>query len=140
MARNQVFADIESTREVWTLAAETKAGVAVMQGNTAGVTLSGTPGITQGFTLADGTVVSGIPQPSNGQGAKRSTVHTTGTFEFPIATATAATTQGTDVYFVAADGSLTLVATGHAFYGRINLPEGYVVRGTTLPVKIGVVA
>jgi len=138
----QVFADIESTREVWTLTEATLPRVAVMQGTRAGVTFSGTPGQTKSITVGPYTI-SGIPQGDNGQAALDSTVYTTGTFEFPIAGADASTERGTKVYFVTADGSLTLTDAGDGstpYFGIINTPEGYVVRGTSLPVKIGVVA
>lgn len=135
----QTFADIEGTREVWTLDKATKPHVAVLQGDRPGVTLSGTPGQTVSVTVGPYSI-GGIPQGDNGQAALSSTVHTTGTFEFPIAGASASTIRGTKVYFVAADGSLSLDGTGNTFFGVIHTPEGFVVRGTVLPVKIGVVA
>jgi hypothetical protein len=139
MANNQVFADIEQTREVWTLAGETESGVAVMQGTRAGVTMIGTPGITRSHVIGPYTI-TGIPVPNNGQADLRATVHTTGTFEFAVEGGDANTLGGVAVYFVALDGSLSLTATDNVAYGIINAPEGYVVRGTVLPVKIGVVA
>lgn len=140
MARNQVFPDIELLREVWTLAAETESGVAVMQGSRSGVTFSGTPGLKRSETVGPYTI-SGIPTPSTGQGALRATVMTTGTHEFPVLGGTNAAVTGTKVYFVVADGSLTLTAGTDVFYGVVNLPEGYVFRkATVLPIKIGVVA
>lgn len=138
----QVFADIESTREVWTLAAATKPRVAVMQGDRPGVTLSGTPGQKTSVTVA-GITISGLPQGDNGQEALESTVYTTGTFEFPITGADGSTERGDAVYFVVADGTLTLTKVDAAttpFFGVVNTPSGYVVRGTVRPIKIGVVA
>lgn len=135
----QVFADIESTREVWTLAAATAAHIAVLQGDRPGVTLSGTPGATQSVAIGPMTL-SGIPLPDNGQAALHSTVYTTGTFDGAVTGASSATAQGTKVYFVTADGTLTTTATSNTFFGVVNYPEGYVVNGTVVPVKIGVVA
>lgn len=142
MAKNQVFADIESTREVWLLDAPTDGGVAVMNGKRAGVTLSGTPGRAQSVSFGPYTI-SGIPLPDNGQLPLHSTVHTTGTFEFPVVGADGTQKTGTDAYFVVATKSLTFTKVDDAttpFFGVVNLPEGYVHRGTLTPVKIGVVA
>lgn len=138
----QVYADIESLRETWTLAEETESSVAVMDGDRPGVTYSGTPGLTRTVTVGPFTI-SGIPVPTNGQGDKRATVSTTGTWEFPVVGGDSATAQSTKVYFVVADGTLTLTKVDDAttpFFGVVNLPEGYVQSGTSLPVKIGVVA
>ncbi|MBG6106554.1 DUF2190 family protein [Frigoribacterium sp. CG_9.8] len=135
----QVFADIESTREVWTLAVPTLPRVAVMQGTRPGVTLSGTPGQKTSITVA-GITISGLPQGDNGQGALESSVYTTGTFEFPITGAVAGTVPGVPVYFVAADGTLSITATGNTYFGVVNEPSGYLVRGTVRPIKIGVTA
>jgi hypothetical protein len=138
----QVFADIESLRETWTMSAATPAHTAVMQGTRAGVTLSGTPGATQSVTVG-GITISGIQLPDNGQAALHSSVHTTGTFDGPVTGASSATAQGTKVYFVVADKSLTLTHVDDAttpYFGVVNYPEGYVVNGTVVPVKIGVSA
>jgi len=139
MAQNQVYADIESLREVWTLAAETEAGTPVIQGTRPGVTYTGTPGLTRSITVG-GITVSGIQVSNTSAGTKRATIATTGTWEFPVVGATGATAQGTKVYYDATAKGLTLTATSNTFYGVVNLPEGYVQHDTTLPVKIGVVA
>lgn len=137
---HQVYADIEQTRETWLLDVPTLPRVAVIRGKRAGVTLSGTPGMKKSVTVA-GITISGLPVGDNGQGDLISTVHTTGVFEFPIVGATAATPRGTAVYFVEADGSLTVTKVDDAttpFFGEVEFPEGYIVRGTTLPIRIGV--
>jgi hypothetical protein len=131
----KVYADIEALRETWTFAAPIAGNIIVEQAGRAGVTLAGTPGQTKSITLG-GQTLSGIPLGDNGQSALASTVMTTGTFEGPIVGASAATAQHTDVY-IEADGDLTLEATGNVLVGLINLPDGYVVRGTVLPFKIG---
>lgn len=139
---NQRFADIESTREVWTMSAATPAHIAVMQGDRPGVTLSGTPGATQSVVVG-GITISGIQLPDNGQAALHTSVHTTGTFDGAVTGASGTTPQGTKVYFVVADKSLTLTHVDDAttpFFGVVNFPEGYRVSGTVVPVKIGVVA
>jgi hypothetical protein len=132
----KVYADIESLRETWTFAAPTEGNVIVEQKGRAGVTLGGTLGQTKSITLG-GQTLSGIPLGDNGQSALASTVMTTGTFEGPITGASASTTQGTKVY-IKTDGTLTLTAADAKYVGVINLPDGYVVRGTVLPFKIGV--
>lgn len=138
----QVFADIPSTRETWTLDAATLPRVAVMQGTRPGVTLSGTPGQTKSTTVGPYTI-SGIPQGDNGQATKDSSVYTTGTFEFEVTGADSNTDNGALVYFVTSDGTLTLTEAGTAtdtpFFGVVNFPEGYVQHDAILPVKIGVV-
>lgn len=140
----QVYETVPGTRETWALAVASLPRVAVMQGDRPGVTFSGTPGQTKSIVVA-GITISGIPQPDNGQGALKSTVDTTGTFEFPVVGGSSAAQGGDKVYFVTADGTLTLTVDGTTpantpFFGIVNLPEGYLQHGTVLPVKIGVVA
>lgn len=140
----KVYADVESMRETWTFTAPIQGNVIVEQGGRAGVTLAGTPGQTKSITLG-GQTLSGIPLGDNGQSALASTVMTTGTFEGPILGASAATAQHTKVYIepdgdltLAKDDGLTPAVVTHVLVGPINLPDGYVVRGTVLPFKIGV--
>lgn len=132
----KVYADIEALRETWTFPAAIEGNVIVEQEGRVGVTLAGTPGQTKSVTIA-GQTLSGIPLGDNGNSPLTSTVMTTGTFEGPIIGASAATPQHTKVY-IDADGDLTLTATDNTYVGVINLPDGYVVRGTVLPFKIGV--
>jgi hypothetical protein len=139
----QVYADIDLLRETWAFPEAIAGGIAVVQEGRAAVTLAGTPGQTKSVTVA-GMTLSGIPLGDNGQGALKSTVHTTGTFEGPITGASIATLQNERVYMDPTD-ELTMSAddgsgTDYDYFGRINLPEGYVVSGTVLPIKIGVPA
>lgn len=146
VATQQVFVDIESLREVWSAPAHTLPLTALLNGTRPGVALSGTPDATQGFSLANGITVSGIPLPNNGQPAGMTSVYTTGTFMFPVTGATGATTQGTKVYY-ATDGSLTTAAddggspaVDYTFFGVVNLPVGVTAAANATPIKIGVVA
>lgn len=132
----KVYADIEALRETWTFTAPVEGDIIVAQEGRVGVTLAGTPGQTKSITLG-GQTLSGIPLGDNGQSALASTVMTTGTFEGPITGADETTTQHTEV-FITDDGELTLDEADNTRVGVINLPDGYVVRGTVLPFKIGV--
>ncbi|MGN6325834.1 hypothetical protein [Pseudolysinimonas sp.] len=137
----QIFADIESTREVWKLPAATPGHTIVAVNGRVGVTIAGTPGQVQSIALGTtGFQISGIPLPDNGQAPLHSTVHTTGTFEGPVTGGQSTTAQNTPVYLVIADGTLTLTADGNNTVkaGVVNFPEGYRQSGTVLPFKIGV--
>ncbi|WP_025157188.1 hypothetical protein [Leifsonia aquatica] len=137
----QVYASIPGTQEIWDFTKAVKPGEAAMNHGRAGVVLSGTPGSTKSVQLVGGLTISGIRQPDNGQGALRSTVETTGTFDFAVVGATGTEKTGVPVYFVVADETLTLTKVDDATtpgFGVVNLPEGFRYRGV-LPVKIGVV-
>lgn len=133
-----VYSAIEALRETWKFGAAIGGNIAVTQDGRSAVTFSGTPGATTSITVA-GMTTTGVPVPDNGQSALKSSVDTTGTFEGPVVGASSATPQNTKVY-ITADGTLTLTDTANVYWGRVNLPDGYVFRGTVIPVKIGVPA
>lgn len=138
---NKVFQDVPELREVWTLSGTADAGTAVMDANfRPGVVHAPTPGLTKSATFGPYTV-SGIPVPTNGQGANRATVETTGTWEFATTGGSGSTVNGTPVYAVVSGHditSLTTTASTNKKFGVVNFPEGYVQHDTVLPVKIGV--
>jgi hypothetical protein len=132
----QVFADIENTRETWPLPAATGPHVAVEVNGRVGVTLSGTPGAVHAPITLGPITLSGLPQGDNGQGALKSSIHTTGTFAGAVVGGDNTTEQNTPVY-LEADGSLNLTEGAGVLFGYVNFPEGYIVSGTVLPIKIG---
>lgn len=142
MASNAVFPYSEEGTEIWTLSATTGPGVAVMggaAGKQPGVTLTGTGDYAKSQAIGPYTV-SGIPAGGKSLAAKDASIATDGTWEFAVADAAASTAQNALVYRVAADGTLTLTASGNVQYGKVNYPRDYVYNTGVLPVKIGVFA
>lgn len=135
----------ESKTREWIVPEGTQAGTLVInaQSNQVGVTLTargdatgaaGIPGVTGGT----------VPVGGVGNRPGGAVVAVDGSWLFPVAGVTngdtgaggAGTDEGTEVYRVAADGSLTLTATGNTFVGVID--DGVIVGGVA-PIQIGVV-
>jgi len=138
MAKNSVFPYTESQVEIWPVAATTAPGTALQSASgQPGVALTGSGDYTASTTVGPYTI-SGFDRGGVGLEARQVSAATDGTWEFPVAGGSATTAQNTLVYFN--DGDLTLTADGAKPFGKANLPQDYVVNGTTLPVKIGVFA
>jgi len=136
MANNVVFSDIESLREVWTVAAEVAAGTPLVNGTKAGVALTDSGGRTRSHAMGPYTT-SGIPSGGVGLAALEVSVATTGTFEFTGVTGvTTGTAQGALIYITSA-GALTTTASGNTLFGRVNYPKDYTKAAEKAPVKIG---
>lgn len=134
-----LFAGIDGTNENWTVGAGTAPGTPVVQGTRAGVTLTGSADYTASISFGPYTV-SGIPRGGIGLTGTDATVATTGTFYLPVVGATTSVANGTEVYYDATAKGLTLTETDNVAFGVVNLPAGFVLDGTHLPVKIGVSA
>lgn len=138
MAKNSVFPYTESQVEVWPVDNTTAPGTPLLSaGGQPGVALTGSGDYTASTTIGPFTI-SGYDRGGVGLDAKQVSTATDGTWEFPVVGGTATTAQNTPVFFK--DGALSLTADGAKPFGKVNLPQDYVVNGTTLPVKIGVFA
>ena len=127
------------TRE-WPVASGTVKGTAVLDpaGHQPGVTLTPRGDSTATATLAGGYSITY----DNGAVSQRSdsaTVATDGTWSGPVTGATSSTAKGTKVYYVTADGSLTLTAGSNVYFGVVDTYPGKGSASATA-VKIGVPA
>lgn len=141
MATNAVFPYTESQVEIWTLAATTAPGVAVVGGPNGaqpGVTLTGTGDYKVTAQVGPYTI-SGIGRGGVGLEAKQASVATDGTWELAVAGATTGTAQNALVYITTA-GAPTLTVGTNKVIGKVNYPQDYVKAAGILPVKIGVFA
>lgn len=145
MATNMYKKYTESKTREWAVPSGTQAGTLVInaQSGQVGVTLT---------ARGDSTRAAGIPGvtggtiPNGGAGNKpgSATVAVDGSWLFTVAGVTngdtgsggAGTDEGTEVYRVAANGSLTTTASGNTFVGVID--DGVIVNGVA-PVLIGAV-
>lgn len=145
MATNAVFPYTETATEIWTFAATTAPGVAVVGGVAGaqpGVTLTGTGDYTKSQVVGPYTI-SGIPAGGVSLAPKDASVATDGTWEFPVTGGLTTTPQNTLVYAVVSSGvvtGLTLTASTNKPYGKVNYTRDYVKTAGVLPVKIGVFA
>jgi len=141
VSTGEAFSSTDGLREVWTLTAEVAVGTALINGTRAGVAYAPSGGSTRSQTIGEVTI-SGIGIGGIGLDALEASVSTDGSYEFPVATAVAATGNGTAVYAVIATGritGLTLVLTGNTFFGVVNNPQDYVPSAAGIAcVKIGV--
>lgn len=142
MATNAVFPYSEKKTEIWTLAATAAPGKAVVGGAAGaqpGVTLTGTGDYTKSEVVGPYTI-TGIPAGGVGLDGKQVSVATDGTWEFTVTGGLTSTAQNALVYFVSADGTLTLTASTNKVFGKVNYPQDYAKVAGTLPVEIGVFA
>lgn len=139
MATNLVYRYTGEKTRVWALGAEKAPGVPVISATfEPAVTITGTGGYTRSQANADGTTTTGIPAGGVGLAAQEATVATDGTWEFTVTGGLTSTPNNTQVYYVVADGTLTLTASTNKLYGVVDYPKDYVKVNTILPVKIGV--
>lgn len=145
MAENMYKKYTEGKTREWAVASGTQSGTLVInaQSGQVGVTLT---------ARGDATRAAGIPGvtggtvPNGGVGNKPggATVAVDGSWLFEVAGAVdgetgpggAGTDEGTEVYRIAADGTLTLTASGNTLVGVID--DGVIVDGVA-PVLIGAV-
>lgn len=146
MAKNMYKKYTEAKTREWIVPAGTRSGNLVVnaQSGQAGVALTDRGGSTKSYTLPDGTTISGVPSGGVGNRVGGAVVAVDGSWLFAVAGVTngdtgaggAGTDEGTEVYRVAADGTLTLTATGNDLVGVID--DGQIVNGVA-PVLIGAV-
>ncbi len=143
MATNMYKKYTESWVRTWDVGTGVLGGSLVINGAQVGVTLADSGGTTRTKTLPDGSTIT---YASHGVGYESGVaeVAVDGTWLFTVAGVTngdtvpdsaAGTNQGTPVYQVAADKSLTLTASGNTLVGIID--AGAIVGGVA-PVQIGV--
>jgi len=146
MATNMFKKFTESLNREWDVPVGTLSGALVVEAGSlrVGVTVTGRGDSTTSKTLADGTVLSGIPAGGVGNRPTGAVVAVDGSWLFPVATVAngatsvngTGTKKGVPVYRITATGLLTLVATGNTFVGRID--DGTIVGGVA-PIQIGIV-
>lgn len=130
-----VFAPIDGTSEVWSVAAEVAKYTALNKNGKAGVALGNSGGHTFSKTVGPYTI-SG-PDGAHGYDALEVGVFTTGTFEFDAITGVTTSSDTGDLVYIDSTGALTTTATGNTLFGALNYPKGYIKAATTAPVKIG---
>lgn len=140
MAKNQIYADIESLRRVVTVPTGTAPGTALIDAGRPAVTLTGSGDYvnTDVITAGDQTVTVATTGGGIGLDPLQAVVTYTGSFSFPVVGATSAS-AGEIVYYdtVAADGTLTLTATSNTAFGVVDFFRGE-DSSTDTVVKIGV--
>jgi hypothetical protein len=132
--------DQEKTR-AWPVASGTQAGTAVLSpaGNQPGVAITARGDSTVTTSLV-GTATS-ITLQNGGFNNKptEATVATDGSWAGAVTGASSSTPRGTLVYFVVADGTLTLTAGSNVKFGVVDSPLGRATASDTT-VLIGVFA
>lgn len=143
ISTGEAFSSTDGLREIWPVATEVAVGTALLSaGGKAGVAYTNSGGHTRSdANSAAPSTISGIPDGGVGLDALQCSVSTDGSYEFPVATATPATPNGTSVYAVVASGritGLTLVSTSNTLWGTVNNPQDYAPSGNGIAcVKIG---
>jgi len=141
VSTGEAFSSTDALREIWPVTAEVPAGKALLNGTRAGVAYTASGGFVTSRSIG-GITMSGIPAGGVGLDLLEVSVATDGSYEFPVATATATTANGVPVYAVITTGAvtgLTLVLTGNTLFGVINNPQDYVPSAAGIAcVKIGV--
>lgn len=136
------FASTDQYREVWDVTSEVAVGTALLQAGSERAGVAYTPSGAHAITKTVGPyTVSGGSDGGASLPPLKVSVATDGSWEFPIAGATAETANGTKVYAVVASGKiteLTLTASTNKPFGVINNPLGYDKPGAFGLVKIGV--
>lgn len=136
MAMNLVYRNTDSQNRVEDLGKTLAPGTPAL--STAGlpvVAVTGSADYTLTETLADGSVISGVPAGGVGLREQEVTLAFDGTWEFEVDGATASTAQGTEVFIDDATNELSL--TGTDTYGYVDWSTDYDrTRGLT-PVRIG---
>lgn len=144
MADNVIFSDVRSERRAATVGNNIAPGTAIIQGGRPAVTITGS-GDYAGNAITVSGRVAGVQQSivlAGGRGGEslqddQATVTYTGTYTWPVAGADVDTEQGTPVYLVEADGTLTLTETGNIKFGVVEFYRG-TESATDTAVTIGV--
>lgn len=146
MALNMYKKYTESKTREWIVPSNTQPGTLVInaQSGQVGVTLTASGDATKNQTLPGGLVVQNVPNGGVGNRPRGAVVAVDGSWLFPVAGVTngdtgfggAGTDEGTEVYRIAANGTLTITATGNTYVGLID--DGNIVGGVA-PVLIGAV-
>lgn len=140
VSTGEAFSSTDAQREVWPVTTEVAVGTALLNGTRAGVAYAPSGGHVLSVVRGLYTI-SGIPDGGASLPALMCSVATDGSYEFPVAGATAATPNGTKVY-AAVTGvlvtGLTLTVGTNVLWGVVNNPLDYSAVGAVSCVKIGV--
>lgn len=140
MAKNQVFADVESRRFVAVVGNDVAPGVPLLLGGVPVATITGSgdyDGNAVSITVGSTTTTLAGGRGGIGLKATEATVSPTGAYGWPVTGATAANiVNGVTTVYITSAGALTLTATDNTRFGTALFFRGE-LSATDTVVKIG---
>ena len=140
MAKNQVFADVESRRFVAVVGNDVAPGVPLLLGGVPVATITGSgdyDGNAVSITVGSTTTTLAGGRGGIGLKATEATVSPTGAYGWPVTGATAASiVNGVTAVYITSAGALTLTATDNTRFGTALFFRGE-LSATDTVVKIG---
>ena len=140
MAKNQVFADVESRRFVAVVGNDVAPGVPLLLGGVPVATITGSgdyDGNAVSITVGSTTTTLAGGRGGIGLKATEATVSPTGAYGWPVTGATAASiVNGVTAVYITSAGALTLTATNNTRFGTALFFRGE-LSATDTVVKIG---
>ena len=140
MAKNQVFADVESRRFVAVVGNDVAPGVPLLLGGVPVATITGSgdyDGNAVSITVGSTTTTLAGGRGGIGLKATEATVSPTGAYGWPVTGATAANiVNGVTTVYITSAGALTLTATNNTRFGTALFFRGE-LSATDTVVKIG---
>ena len=140
MAKNQVFADVESRRFVAEVGTDVAPGTPLLLGDVPVATITGSgdyDGNAVSITVGSTTTTLAGGRGGIGLKATEATVSPTGAYGWPVTGATAANiVNGVTTVYITSAGALTLTATNNTRFGTALFFRGE-LSATDTVVKIG---
>lgn len=139
MSYNSIFASTQAYHREVPVTAGTQPGVPLLVGKRPAITITAAGGATKTQTTGLPVGITSVTWSNGGIGnaTDSATVAFDGTWELAVTGALTTTLSDVEVFYVAADGSLTLTAGTNAHYGWTDYPRDYRKTAGRAAVRIG---